>query len=79
MAHSTARERLVSVRRMEVGAPAAMCLKYVRYVRRRPVRAARTQSCSRNAVRVNTEQHRFLLDPLLERVVVKVEQTAGEW
>ena len=79
MAHSTARARLVSVRRTESGAPAALCLKYVRYVRRRPVRAARTQSCSCNVVRVNTEQHRLLLDPLLERVVVQVEQTAGEW
>ena len=79
MTHSTARARLVSVRRTESGAPAALCLKYVRYVRRRPVRAARTQSCSCNVVRVNTEQHRLLLDPLLERVVVQVEQTAGEW
>ena len=43
------------------------------------MRAARTQSYSRNAVCVNTEQHRLLLDPLLERVVVQVEQTAGEW
>ena len=43
------------------------------------MRAARTQSCSCNIVRVNTEQHRLLLDPLLERVVVQVKQTAGEW
>ena len=79
MAHGTARARLVSVRRTESGAPAALCLKYVRYARRRPVRAAPTQSYSRNVVCVNTEQHRLLLDPLLERVVVQVEQTAGEW
>ena len=43
------------------------------------MRAAPTQSYSRNVVCVNTEQHRLLLDPLLERVVVQVEQTAGEW